>query len=274
MSTVTGYLSGVSPSLLAFVVFGTTKTFQHKIYKTFIPSLIRNWWKKNGLGRGHEADDDFACRNAGGRLPFSSTANSSYARASTLVGVENDPSAKMGGAYGGAYGGSTSTMNLPPPPTTPRTPRRSLSNQTSIVSIRKPEHAQFLMPIYEPEENESQMTRRSQIGLAISASPFLGGGGGGGFSPTEPTIPTPTTPGRRTTYGTGTFFRDESVETLNQIPLSRFNTHGTISNTTTSNLFHGRSNSIASTTTTIWSDARRGSSEARGQSRTRYGSVS
>lgn len=41
MATVTGYLSGVSPSMLAFLVFGTTKTFQQKIFKTFVPKALR-----------------------------------------------------------------------------------------------------------------------------------------------------------------------------------------------------------------------------------------
>ncbi|KAF9872126.1 glycoside hydrolase [Colletotrichum karsti] len=41
LSSVRGYVSGVTPSLVAFLVFGTTKTFQRKIYETFIPKRFQ-----------------------------------------------------------------------------------------------------------------------------------------------------------------------------------------------------------------------------------------
>jgi hypothetical protein len=34
---VTNFLPGVSPSLLSFIVFGTTKPFRHYMYKKFVP---------------------------------------------------------------------------------------------------------------------------------------------------------------------------------------------------------------------------------------------
>lgn len=264
MSTVTGYLSGVSPSLLAFIVFGTTKTFQHKMYKTFIPQAIRQKLS------GHKHDDlngEFACRNAEGSLPFSSAARSSFARASTIV-VTSPP--------------------LPPPDAksigSTSTPRRG--------SIRPPERTSFLSPIREPFQNrrgsataaavddvEAQVLRRSQIGVAVSGTP-------------EPQSPKPVlhkSRGRRATFGTvGTFFRDDSVEDLQQqIPLSRFNVskHNThdgngagevhVSNHHNRH-FPGRTDSFASTTTTttIWSEARPLSGDNRALGRTRFGSVS
>ncbi|OBR04224.1 Glycoside hydrolase [Colletotrichum higginsianum IMI 349063] len=40
-SSVRGYVPGVTPSLVAFLVFGTTKTFQRKIYDAFVPKRFR-----------------------------------------------------------------------------------------------------------------------------------------------------------------------------------------------------------------------------------------
>ncbi|KAF6828006.1 glycoside hydrolase [Colletotrichum musicola] len=47
-ASVRGYVSGVTPSLVAFLVFGTTKTFQRKIYDTFVPKCIqrRIQWRR------------------------------------------------------------------------------------------------------------------------------------------------------------------------------------------------------------------------------------
>ncbi|CAN8097649.1 unnamed protein product [Discula destructiva] len=70
MGTVTGYLSGVSPSLLAFLVFGTTKAFQRKMARTFLPAFLRR--------KPHDDLTSFEYQ-----LPYSSNATSSYARAST-----------------------------------------------------------------------------------------------------------------------------------------------------------------------------------------------
>ncbi|OHF03897.1 hypothetical protein CORC01_00759 [Colletotrichum orchidophilum] len=48
-SSIRGYVSGVSPSLVAFLVFGTTKTFQRKMYDTFMPKILskKNRQKRN-----------------------------------------------------------------------------------------------------------------------------------------------------------------------------------------------------------------------------------
>ncbi|KAK1622820.1 hypothetical protein BDP81DRAFT_440891 [Colletotrichum phormii] len=48
-SSIRGYVTGVTPSLVAFLVFGTTKTFQRKIHDTFMPKglLPRNRHKQN-----------------------------------------------------------------------------------------------------------------------------------------------------------------------------------------------------------------------------------
>ncbi|KAJ0164263.1 hypothetical protein CTA2_1408, partial [Colletotrichum tanaceti] len=47
-SSVRGYLPGVTPSLVAFLVFGTTKTFQRKIYETFVPEWFRRRRRQKG----------------------------------------------------------------------------------------------------------------------------------------------------------------------------------------------------------------------------------
>ncbi|KAK1725148.1 uncharacterized protein BDZ83DRAFT_740926 [Colletotrichum acutatum] len=48
-SSIRGYVAGVTPSLVAFLVFGTTKTFQCKIHDTFMPKGFsrRNRQKRN-----------------------------------------------------------------------------------------------------------------------------------------------------------------------------------------------------------------------------------
>ncbi|CAI6338063.1 unnamed protein product [Periconia digitata] len=66
LSSVRGYLTGVSPSMLAFVVFGTTRAFQRKMYTTFVPLCLR---RNKGIIEPNE-------------LPFSH--NSSHSRNSTL----------------------------------------------------------------------------------------------------------------------------------------------------------------------------------------------
>ncbi|KAG6364239.1 hypothetical protein INS49_005838 [Diaporthe citri] len=143
LSSVRGYLSGVSPSLLAFIVFGTTKTFQKKMYRAFVPRFLR---------KGSRADDDddmFRCRTPA-QLP--SSRYSSTVRASSTT--------------------------LPPPPSTATTyvnSTRSLSHQDSSLSMRKPEPAALLSTIPdEPDdfaEVDPRFPRRSQIGMALSKLP-------------------------------------------------------------------------------------------------------
>ncbi|KAF3769757.1 hypothetical protein M406DRAFT_348869 [Cryphonectria parasitica EP155] len=136
MKTVTGYLSGVSPSLLAFVVFGTTKTFQRKMYQTFVPKFLRP--KRNRKGNSRLASHHQS------QLPFSTTKNSSVTHTS--------------------ISGLTA-------PGTPQRPR-SLSMQLSHSSIRKPETS--LGPIYEPgclwlpdDDTPRSSLRPSQVGVAV-----------------------------------------------------------------------------------------------------------
>ncbi|KAI7775386.1 hypothetical protein LA080_006849 [Diaporthe eres] len=147
LSSVRGYLSGVSPSLLAFIVFGTTKTFQKKMYKTFVPRFLRK-----GRRNGNDDDDEmFRCRTPA-QLP--SSRYSSTVRAS-------------------------SSTTLPPPPSTATTyyanSPRSLSHQDSSLSMRKPEPAALLSTIPdEPDdfaEVDPRFPRRSQIGMALSKLP-------------------------------------------------------------------------------------------------------
>lgn len=177
MSTVTGYLSGVSPSLLAFLVFGTTKAFQRKMYRTFIPRFLRK-------------NDDSLTSLRSSHLPISSTNNSSHARASAYYAPQTPK-----------HYHSSSSIRSPPEsivfmPGTPKTPRggggigEPLRHYRSDASIRKPEPiiAEELPPLdlqhlklkrtYEPAttwlEDESppesrERERTSQIGIAISA---------------------------------------------------------------------------------------------------------
>lgn len=280
------------------------------MYKAFLPASLRR--KISGRTRDGDGDDDdnFACRNAEGRLPLSSNAGSSFARASTVVAVPPPPPPKD--FYTTSIYSSTSA------PTTPR---------TTI-----PKRASFLLPIQEPptggggggvlrqsnftsntipigiaiddvdeeqeEDIEAQMMsphasrrplRRSQIGVAISKPADL-------LEPPKPTHNNGQGQKRRratlSSLGTGTFFRDDSSESLQQaqqIPLSRFNVskHDTLGGELTTQptinsrqQFLGRTDSFASTTTTttIWSEAvpppRRGSEDHRALGRTRFGSVS
>ncbi|KAJ0114149.1 glycoside hydrolase [Diaporthe amygdali] len=140
LSSVRGYLSGVSPSLLAFVVFGTTKTFQKKMYRTFVPKFLRKG--------GRDDDDMFTCRNAA-QVPSSDY--SSTLRASSTI--------------------------LPPPSTanTYVNSPRTLSHQDSNLSIRKLEPTALLSTIPdEPDdfaEEDPRFPRRSQIGMALSKLP-------------------------------------------------------------------------------------------------------
>lgn len=176
MSTVTGYLSGVSPSLLAFLVFGTTKAFQRKMYRTFVPRFLRK-------------NDDSLTSLRSSHLPISSTNNSSHARASAYYAPQTPK-----------HYHSSSSIRSPPEsivfmPGTPKTPRGGLPGEPlrhyrSDASIRKPEPiiAEELPPLdlqhlklkrtYEPAttwlEDESppesrERERTSQIGIAISA---------------------------------------------------------------------------------------------------------
>lgn len=40
------FLPGVTPSLVTFVVFGTTKTFRDHMAATFVPNCVRRWWRR------------------------------------------------------------------------------------------------------------------------------------------------------------------------------------------------------------------------------------
>lgn len=130
----------MSPSLLAFVVFGTTKTFQKKMYRTFVPKFLRK--------SGRDDDDMFTCRNAA-QMP-SSDYSSTLRASSTML----------------------------PPPSTANTyvnSPRTLSHQDSNLSIRKLEPTALLSTIPdEPDdfaEEDSRFPRRSQIGMALSKLP-------------------------------------------------------------------------------------------------------
>lgn len=148
LSSVRGYLSGVSPSLLAFIVFGTTKTFQKKMYKTFVPKFLRK-----GKHASDDDDDMFRCR-APSQLPLSN--------------------------YSSTLRGSSAVM-LPPPPSTADTyvnSPRSLTHHDSNHSMWKPEPAVLLSTIPdEPEQRDGfaevdpRFPRRSQIGMALSKLP-------------------------------------------------------------------------------------------------------
>lgn len=149
MKTVTGYLSGVSPSLLAFIVFGTTKTFQRKLYRTFVPKFLRRKQRHRMSGRD---DFDFGPPS---EVPFSS--------AFTTPATTNT---------------TNTTKNGSTAPPSPQKRARALSLQFSRPPpVRKPEPA--LGPINEagcvwlPDSSSSSATslRRSQIGLALASPP-------------------------------------------------------------------------------------------------------
>ncbi|KAJ4391519.1 hypothetical protein N0V93_005137 [Gnomoniopsis smithogilvyi] len=238
MSTVTGYLSGVSPSLLAFLVFGTTKAFQRKMYRSFVPRFLRK--------------DDDTLTSLRSQLPISSTNNSSNARASNYYTPQTPKHYR-----------STSSIRSPPEsvaftPGTPRTSRSvptrdQLSHYRSDSSIRKPEPIIVeelppvdlkplpLKPIYEPAatwlEDESppeSRQRASQIGVAIS-------------EPTSPANPV-VSPWREPT-----FLRDadddDSIQSEERrrsrgrlpqfsIPLSRFNNNNNNASGTAEDKWH------------------------------------
>lgn len=147
MKTVTGYLSGVSPSLLAFIVFGTTKTFQRKLYRTFVPKFLR---RKQSRRRSGRDGFDFGPPS---EVPFSS--------AFTTPATTN------------------TTKNSSTAPPSPQKRARALSLQLSRPPpVRKPEPA--LGPINEagcvwlPDSSSSSSAtslRRSQIGLALASPP-------------------------------------------------------------------------------------------------------
>ncbi|KAG8166234.1 hypothetical protein KVR01_004786 [Diaporthe batatas] len=177
LASVRGYLSGVSPSLLAFIVFGTTKTFQKKMYKTFVPKFLR---------RGHNVPDDdddmFRCR-APSHLPLSN--------------------------YSSTIRGSSSAM-LPPPHPPPlstadtyaNSPRSLSLSGSSPSSVWKPEPAALLSTIPdEPDDDpiavDPRLPRRSQIGMALpspppnwqhahTTNPGSPGSPGGPYSPRTP----------------------------------------------------------------------------------------
>lgn len=141
LSSVRGYLSGVSPSLLAFIVFGTTKTFQKKMYRTFVPKFLRKSTRDDD-------DDMFRCR-APSHLP-SSNYSSTIRASSTML-----PPPSSASTY----------VNSP----------RSLSHQDSSLSMRKPEPAALLSTIPDEPDDFAEMDprfpRRSQIGMALSELP-------------------------------------------------------------------------------------------------------
>lgn len=180
MATVTGYLSGVSPSMLAFIVFGTTKTFQRKMYRTFVPRALRrrisgassrSSSKGDGNGNGH-GDDGMAAWHRGSHLPPPSTAHSSRARASLTANSSSGSTATFGSTLKRPHSVSVTSASPTTMPTT-------TTMATTVPSARK------LGPIYEPEylwldeeddeedENGRRVetggkVRRSQIGLAVT----------------------------------------------------------------------------------------------------------
>lgn len=91
LSSVRGYLSGVTPSLIAFIVFGTTKTFQRKMYDTFMPSIFR---KKKVAKDGDSNAWKFKCTDAP-ELP-SSTRASILAHQHAAASQNQEPEVPMG----------------------------------------------------------------------------------------------------------------------------------------------------------------------------------
>lgn len=270
MSTVTGYLSGVSPSLLAFLVFGTTKAFQRKMYRTFVPRFLRK-------------QDDTLTSMRASQLPFSSTNNSSHARSSTLF-TPRTPNKH--------YRSSSSVLSPPEPtafaaPGTPKTlprqggnPRESLRHYRSDASLRKPEPIiveeerrpppRNLQPIYEPggawleDTTPPESLRRSQIGIAVGA----------------PSSPATSAAVVALAAQCPTFLRDadeDSVQSESKresgggpgtlastpqvsIPLSRFNNNNSSNSNNNTNgvaVGHRRHMSGTGSFTQIWSEGRR-----------------
>lgn len=234
MSTVTGYLSGVSPSMLAFIVFGTTKTFQRKMYRTFVPRFIRKRIGRRGgcVLPGDDDDDVIGGGLEAGPRPANHMPGSLTGSRTRASSIGAPPS----------YHTSITAVSA-------TTPKRPISHNSSMPSVRRAERggATHLGPIYEPsctwldEDDDDDTTcddeesgyaqttrrglRRSQIGLAVTSSPSLPSG-----QPPAPLSPTPPQP---------TFLRDaadtptptpesenEQEESLGSIPLSRFNSLG------------------------------------------------
>lgn len=177
MATVTGYLSGVSPSMLAFIVFGTTKTFQRKMYRTFVPRALRrrisgasSRSSSKGDGDGH-GDDRMAAWHRGSHMPPPSTANSSRARASLTANSSRGSTTTFGSTPKRPHSVSVTSASS--------TTMNATTTATTVPSARK------LGPIYEPEclwldedddEDENggpgvetgSKVRHSQIGLAVT----------------------------------------------------------------------------------------------------------
>lgn len=294
MSTVTGYLSGVSPSMLAFLVFGTTKPFQRKMYQTFVPAFIRNRNKP-------EDDDDefFGCRQPAQHstyLPNKAgyTPNSSGARASTAAGSSvngKSPrfahrSLSLSSSAAGAYPPQIQIPTYPGSPIqAPPSPQFSLSHKGSKSSLRNNDpQISSLNPIYEPitgtdalwldisdaTHDQQPTIRRSQIGLAISKTP----------SPEPPpVIPPPSLPPQ----SRGTFLRDETdSSSAASSPSSQYGPTPPPAAVVPTSRFSSRKGPPPpslqrqpSMTVTIWSegraDAERPSSRRRSTSRTSIG---
>ncbi|KAJ4420326.1 hypothetical protein N0V82_004425 [Gnomoniopsis sp. IMI 355080] len=273
MSTVTGYLSGVSPSLLAFLVFGTTKAFQRKMYRTFVPRFLRK-------------NDDTLTSLRTSQLPVSSTNNSSNARASNYYAPQT-PSNKHYRSSSSIRSPPDSIVFTPGTPKTPRGgPRDQLQHYRSDSSIRKPEpivveelsprglRPPHLKPIYEPastwleDDSPPESQRASQIGVAIS-------------EPTSPANPV-VSPWREPTFLRDADDSDSAQSEDNRrsrggppqvsIPLSRFNSSNNTSGVVEHNRHwsetanynsnggragHRRHMSETGSFTQIWSDGRR-----------------
>lgn len=219
LSSVRGYLSGVSPSLLAFIVFGTTKTFQKKMYKTFVPKFLRK-----GGNASDDDDDMFRCR-APSQLPLSN--------------------------YSSTIRGSSAML---PPPSTADTyvnSPRSLSHHDSNLSMWKPEPAALLSTIPdEPDEFaevDPRFPRRSQIGMALSKLPTPpdwqhAHAHGGGSSPSSPSPYSPRTPvSIYSTTNTRNHNRNESAPGT-PTTLTTHSRHHSFSRPTSRSVDHGNNN--------------------------------
>ncbi|KAF4922844.1 hypothetical protein CGCVW01_v005053 [Colletotrichum viniferum] len=128
-SSVRGYVSGVTPSLVAFLVFGTTKTFQRKMYETFVPRRRRA--KKNlsiSVGnsrqsphvqptkRPNQAVDQFTLNDLTPKYPMrnyspqcSSDGNPSPRQPHGMQSNPGSRAAQSGGPFGTSTTAATST---------------------------------------------------------------------------------------------------------------------------------------------------------------------
>ncbi|KAL1858112.1 hypothetical protein Daus18300_010113 [Diaporthe australafricana] len=240
LSSVRGYLSGVSPSLLAFIVFGTTKTFQKKMYKTFVPKFLRR-------GRRDDDDDDmFTCRNPA-QLP-SDYSNSTIRASSASIMLPRPPST------------ATTYVNSP----------RALSHQHStsfsMRSSSKPEPAALLSTIPDEADDfaevDPRFPRRSQIGMALSKLPTPPDHNNNSpYSPITPIYPTATTSIR-------SHSRNESLPS----PRTPHSRHHSFSRPASRSVDHGFPRPpMHSSTTPPTRDLSRGRSRSRSRSRTRTG---